>query len=130
MDWNEVILLGRLGRDPESKELPTTKLTTFSVATTRKWKDGRGEWQEQTDWHDVKCFGKTAEIAAKLRKADKVLIKGALTVEQWEKDGKKNKRTVVNAMLVECLTAKPARDEEPSKYRDDVPPQSEDDIPF
>ncbi len=130
MDLNEVILLGRLGRDPESKELPTTKLTTFSVATTRKWKDGRGEWQEQTDWHDVKCFGKTAEIAAKLRKADKVLIKGALTVEQWEKDGKKNKRTVVNAMLVECLTAKPARDEEPSKYRDDVPPQSEDDIPF
>lgn len=87
MDLNEVILLGRLGRDPESKELPTTKLTTFSVATTRKWKDGRGEWQEQTDWHDVKCFGKTAEIAAKLRKADKVLIKGALTVEQWEKDG-------------------------------------------
>lgn len=130
MDLNEVILLGRLGRDPESKELPTTKLTTFSVATTRKWKDGRGEWQEQTDWHDVKCFGKTAEIAAKLRKADKVLIKGALTVEQWEKDGKKNKRTVVNAMLVECLTAKQARGEEPSKYRDDVPPQSEDDIPF
>ena len=62
---NKVILIGRLGKDPVSKEVNGTTVTSWSMATTEKWKDKTGEWKENTSWHNVNCWGTIATNVAK-----------------------------------------------------------------
>ena len=61
---NKVILLGNLGRDPEVRSTPAGQsVASFSIATSRRWKDRDGNKQEQTEWHNIVVWGKAAEIA-------------------------------------------------------------------
>lgn len=88
---NKVILLGRLGQDPETRYTQGgSAITNISIATEEQWKDKQtGENQKRTEWHNVKFFGRLAEIAGEyLKKGSQVYIEGSLRTEQWEdKDG-------------------------------------------
>lgn len=86
---NKVILLGRLGHDPEVKYTPDgTAVTSFSVATSQQWKDKEGQKQERTEWTRVVAWRKLAEICAQyLAKGRQVYIEGRMQTRQWEKDG-------------------------------------------
>lgn len=83
---NKVILIGNLGRDPETRYMPSGEaVCTFSLATTETWKDkATGERKEATEWHRVVFFGRQAEIAAQyLRKGSSVYIEGSLRTRKW-----------------------------------------------
>ena len=100
---NKVILVGNLGRDPETRYMPDGgAITNISIATTENWKDKNGEKQEKTEWHRVAFFGKLAEIAGEyLKKGSQVYVEGRLQTRKWQdKDGadKYTTEIVANAM--------------------------------
>ncbi|TDJ36970.1 MAG: single-stranded DNA-binding protein [Gammaproteobacteria bacterium] len=103
---NKVILIGNLGRDPETRySQGGNPITNFSIATSDSWRDKQsGEQQERTEWHNVVCFSRLAEIAGEyLRKGSKVYIEGSLRTSNWEKDGQKHYRTEVIARELQML---------------------------
>ena len=89
---NKVILVGNIGKDPETRYMPNGKaVTNFSVATSESWTDRTsGDKQERTEWHNVVLFEKLAEIAAEyLKKGSQVYIEGSLRTRKWQdKEGK------------------------------------------
>jgi single-strand DNA-binding protein len=104
MYLNKVYVLGNLTRDPEMKALPTgTKVTQFSLATNRVWKDQAGAKQEAVEYHNIVVFGRQAETSAQyLKKGQQVLIEGRLQTRSWDgADGKKNYRTEILAESVQ-----------------------------
>lgn len=98
MYLNKVSIYGRLGRDPELRSLPAgTKVVSFTMATTESYKDKNGEKKEVTDWHNVVCFGKRAEVIAQwVKQGDMFYIEGKLKTRSWDKDGVKHYKTEVN----------------------------------
>jgi single-strand DNA-binding protein len=103
---NKVIILGRLGQDPESKQLENgNTVTNFSVATSESWTDKTtGEKKEQTEWHRVSVFGKLAEVAAKyLTKGRQVYLEGKLKTRSYEVDGVKKYSTDILADKIEFI---------------------------
>ena len=106
---NKVILLGNVGRDPETRYAQNgTAVTRFSIATSEIWKDrSSGEQQERTEWHNIVCFARLAEVAGEyLKKGSKVYIEGQLRTSSWEQDGQKKYRTEVNARELQMLDSK------------------------
>jgi single-strand DNA-binding protein len=92
---NKVILIGTLGKDPELKYTPQgTAVTKFSMATNENFKDKQsGEWKERTEWHNIVCWQRTAEVAAEyLKKGGKVYIEGRLTTRSWDDKDSGQKR--------------------------------------
>ena len=90
MSVNKVILVGRLGRDPEARYMPNGEaVTNFSIATDEQWRDRNGERQTRTEWHNVILYGKLAEIASQyLRKGSQVFIEGRIQSRKYSgKDG-------------------------------------------
>ncbi|MFK4135928.1 single-stranded DNA-binding protein [Pseudomonas luteola] len=84
---NKVILVGNVGADPESRNMPNgNAVTNITLATSDSWKDKQtGQQQERTEWHRVVFFGKLAEIAAEyLRKGSQVYVEGALRTRKWQ----------------------------------------------
>lgn len=94
---NKVQLIGRLGFDPEVKTFNNGQMARLSVATSEKYTNAKGEQIENTQWHNVIAWGKTAEIVEKyLRKGQEVAIQGKLETRQYEdKDGQKRYVTQV-----------------------------------
>ena len=94
---NKVILVGRLGKEPELKFTTSGKaVCNFSLATSEKWKDQGGEVQEKTEWHRCQAWGKSAENAAKwLNKGKLAYIEGKLQTRSWEKDGQTHYTTEI-----------------------------------
>jgi single-strand DNA-binding protein len=89
---NKVILIGRLGKDPELKYTPSgAPVCKFSLATDAVWKDKAGEQQRQTEWHNIVAWGKLAETCGEyLTKGKQVYIEGSIRSRQWEgQDGSK-----------------------------------------
>ncbi len=88
---NKVIIVGNLGRDPETRYMPSgDAITNIAVATTDKWKDkGTGEQKEATEWHRISFFGKLAEIAGQyLKKGSQIYVEGKLRTRKYtDKDG-------------------------------------------
>ena len=87
---NKVILVGNLGRDPETRYLPSGgAVTNVSLATSRSWKDrDSGEQKEKTEWHRIVFFNRLAEIAGEyLKRGSKVYVEGELRTREWEKEG-------------------------------------------
>ena len=110
---NKVILIGNLGRDPETRYTQSgAPVANFSVATSESWNDRQtNERQERTDWHNVVCFARLAEIAGEyLRKGSKVYIEGSLRTSSWEKDGQTNYRTEVIAREMQMLDSRGGQD--------------------
>ena len=83
---NKVIILGRLGQDPEVRYMPNgNPVANLSVATSESWKDDQGQKQERTEWHRVVIFGKPADIAGQyLQKGSQVYIEGKLQTRKWQ----------------------------------------------
>ena len=103
---NKVILIGNLGRDPETRYMPDGgAITNISIATTDKWKDKNGDMQEKTEWHRVAFFGKLAEIAGEyLKKGSQVYVEGRLQTRKWQdKDGQDKYTTEIVANVMQML---------------------------
>ena len=104
---NKVILVGNLGRDPETRYNPEGgAITNISVATTDTWKDkASGEKQERTEWHRVVFFSRLAEIAGEyLKKGSQVYVEGSLRTRKWtDKEGKERTTTEIVADRMQML---------------------------
>lgn len=104
---NKVILVGRLGKDPEVRSTPSgTTVTKFSVATDERFTDRAGEKQERTEWHNVVAWGKLGEICGQyLKKGKLVFIEGAIRTESWDdkESGQKKYRTEIVAREMKML---------------------------
>ena len=94
---NKVELYGNLTRDPEVKALPSgQQVANFSIATNRTFKNKEGQKQEQTEYHNVVAFGRTAEVIGQyLKKGRPIFVEGRLQTRTWEKDGVKQYRTEI-----------------------------------
>ena len=104
--FNQVILLGNLGADPEMKTLKSgALLASLSLATTRKYKNSAGEDIEETEWHRVKLFRQTAEVAQKyLHKGSCVFIQGFLRTEKWtDRDGNEKSTLVIIGQSMQMI---------------------------
>ena len=104
---NKVILVGNLGQDPETRNMPSGgAVTNISVATSEQWKDKQtGDQNERTEWHKVAFFGRLAEIAAEyLRKGSQVYVEGKLRTRKWQdRDGSDRWTTEVIADELQML---------------------------
>lgn len=107
---NRVILIGRLGKDPEIKSTPSgTSIAKFSLATDEKFTDRSGEKQERTEWHNIVVFGKLADICGQyLRKGKLVYIEGSIRTDSWDdkESGQKKYRTEIIAQNMQMLGGK------------------------
>lgn len=104
---NKVILIGNLGKDPETRYLPSgDAVTNITVATTESWKDKKsGDKQEHTEWHRISFFGRQAEIAGEyLKKGAPVYIEGRIRTRKWQdKEGQDRYSTEIVADRMQLL---------------------------
>lgn len=107
---NKVILVGRLGNDPEVRYTATgSAVANISLATSENWKDKQtGEKQERTEWHRIVFFNKLAEIVAQyLRKGSLIYVEGALQTRKWQdQNGQDRYTTEIIARDMEMLSSK------------------------
>jgi single-strand DNA-binding protein len=117
---NKVQLIGNLGADPEARFTPTgKKVTTFSIAINRQWRDAEGEQRKATEWVNIETWGNLAEICANyLKKGSLVYIEGRLQTDRYEVEGEKRYRTKVVASEMQMLDRKP-EEGEPETYSDE-----------
>ena len=97
--YNKVFLIGNLGRDPEVRNTPSGQpVATFSLATNRRWKDRDGGRREETEWHNIVCWARLAEIAAQyLTKGRQIFVEGRIQTRSWDdqQSGEKKYRTEI-----------------------------------
>ena len=151
---NKVILLGNVGKDPEIRATPGgVTVANFTLATSDRQKDAQGNWQDRTEWHNLKAFNRTAEIVRDyVKKGSKLYIEGKITTNSWDdKDsGQKRYRTEIIVFDLSLLSgreegsgsySRPASqsgapagmDQRPPAGQDDISQSAEisgDDIPF
>lgn len=137
---NQHNIIGRLGKDPESRTLENgNKVCSFSVATDKSWKDKTGDKQTKTTWHNVVVWGKLAEICEKyLKKGSKVYISGESETRSYDdKEGNKRYVTELVGEKMEMLDTRPSGNEsgttqatysQPQQNNGEIGP--EEDLPF
>lgn len=124
---NKVILVGRLGKDPDLRYTPKGEaVANLSVATDEQWKDKLGEKVQRTEWHKIVTFGKQAEICGEyLKKGSLVFIEGKLQTRSWEdKDGVKRYTTEIVSNTMKMLDGKKAEETQSDNQQaplEDVP---------
>jgi len=103
---NRVQLIGRLGKDPESKHTPTgKKVAHFSVAVSNRWKTREGETKEYTEWINVEAWGRLGEVSQEyLKKGSLVYVEGRLKTDKYEDKGETKYFTKVVAQMVQFLS--------------------------
>lgn len=134
---NKVIIIGHLGRDPESRYMPSgEQVTSIAIATTDRWRDkATGEQREQTEWHRISFFGKLAEIAGQyLKKGSQVYVEGRIRTNKYtDRDGVERYQTQIIADTMQMLGGKPEQSGGRNSYAEAKEtgrmPQ-DDDIPF
>ena len=138
---NKVILVGRLGKDPEVRYTPSgDAVANFNIATSETWKDkNTGEKQERTEWHRIVAWRKLGEICGEyLSKGRQVYVEGKLQTRSWEKDGVTRYSTEIVASDVQFLGDRGSSASGPSDGDTSSPgetgmpgpPPGDDDIPF
>ena len=142
---NKVMLIGRLGADPEIRYTPSgSAVANFRMATTERWTSKEGEKQERTEWHKIVAWRKLGETCGEyLHKGSLVYIEGSLQTRDWEdRDGNKRWTTEIVAYRMQMLDRKGERGEavpveesfpteEPVEATSTADPEApEDDIPF
>lgn len=105
MSVNKVILIGRLGKDPETRYMPNGEaVTNATLATSENWKDKSGVKQEKTEWHNLTFYRRLAEVAGEyLKKGSMIYVEGKLQTRKWQdKEGKDRYTTdiIVNEMTM------------------------------
>ncbi len=117
---NKVIIVGNLGRDPETRYMPSGEaMTTIAVATTDTWKDKvSGEKKESTEWHRITFFGKLAEIAGQyLKKGSQVYVEGSLRTRKYkDKDGVEKYATDIRADSMQMLGGRSEGNQTPKAH--------------
>lgn len=107
---NKVILLGNVGKDPKSRQTGGgTNVVSFSIATSDRTKSRDGEWEDHTEWHNCKAFGKTADVISQyVHKGTKIYVEGKIQTNSWEdkNTGKKRYKTEIIVNDV-CLISSP-----------------------
>ncbi len=145
---NKVILIGNLGKDPETRHMPSGgAVTNITLATSESWKDkSSGEQQERTEWHRVVFFNRLAEIVAEyVKKGSKVYVEGSLRTRKWQgQDGQDRYTTEIVASEMQMLDGRggggttgfnqpasaPANNPAPAQAAAAPDSGFEDDIPF
>lgn len=135
---NKVIIIGRLGVDPELKYTPSGKaVANFSVATSERWTDKDGNKQEKTEWHRVVVWGKLAELCNQyLSKGRQAVVEGSLQTRSWDaQDGSKKYTTEIIGKNVEFLGGNGGSQSNAGGSDEDYSPSNQqdftaDDIPF
>ncbi|MDP6616772.1 MAG: single-stranded DNA-binding protein [Gammaproteobacteria bacterium] len=142
---NKVILIGNLGKDPDTKYMPSGDcVCNFSLATTESWNDKTsGDKVEKTEWHNIVMFRRLAEIAGEyLRKGSQVYIEGKLQTRKWQdRDGNDRYTTEIRADQMQMLggrggsagasaSASAAPQSPPAQTQAKASGDFEDDIPF
>jgi single-strand DNA-binding protein len=136
---NKVQLIGRLGKTPEIRQTKSDdNVANFGLATSTSWKDkNTQEWKENTQWHNIVCFGYNAEKAAKLSKGQLVYVEGALQTREWtNKEGVTVRTTEVVLQKfdgsIKSLEKIDKQNPEPSLNDFNKPSSNDfdDDIPF
>ncbi len=138
MSVNKAILIGNLGKDPDLRYTAGGRaVATFSLATSDQWTGQDGEKKESTIWHNIVCWGKTAELAKEyLRKGRQVYIEGRIVNRSYDdKEGNKKYISEVVAQTIQFLGSKPSGDSaggaaEPEAPQSDSRPGDDDDLPF
>ena len=141
---NKVILVGNVGKEPEVKYTPSgLPVAKFSVATSERYKDKSGEWQEKTEWHNVIAWQRLAEIVGEyVKKGSRLYLEGRLQTSSWDdkRSGEKKYRTEVVASDIVLMggesegrpkpaaraAAAPARSADPAQGTE----ITDEDIPF
>lgn len=121
---NRVQLIGRLGKDPESKFTPTgKKVCHFSLAVSNRWKDKNGANQESTEWVNIEIWGRLGEVCQEyLKKGSLVFVEGRLKTDKYEDKGEMKYFTKIVAQALQFLDKKPADEpilaveEDPGEY--------------
>ena len=111
MSVNKVILLGRVGKDPEVRYMPNGDAAAkFSLATSEKWKDKSGEQQERTEWHNVVVYRRLAEVVGEyVKKGSQLYAEGKLQTRKWQdKEGVDRYTTEVICDKVDFIGTKSA----------------------
>lgn len=104
---NHITIAGRLTRDVELKYTKgDLAILNIDIACNHYSKSG-DQWKEETSFFSIKLFGDKAERLSKLQKGDPIIVEGTLKQERWEKEGKKNYKTVINAFKIYPLLKKP-----------------------
>lgn len=141
---NKVILIGRLGKDPETRFMPNGEaVCNFSVATSESWNDRNGQRQERTEWHNITMYRRLAEIAGQyLKKGSQVYLEGKIQSRKYtDKNGVERTAydIIVNEMKMlgggsDGQQAQPAQGEAPTPPRRQAPAAPaediDDDVPF
>ena len=138
MSVNKVILVGRLGQNPEVRYTPSgASVANFSIATSENWTDKSGQKQERTEWHRVVVWGKLAELCGKyLTKGRQVYVEGRLQTRSWEdQQGQKKYTTEIVANTVQFIGGpSESRETQASSNDHQFGPEpsfdSEEEIPF
>lgn len=96
MSLNKVMLIGNVGKDPEIRHLENDSVVAnFTLATTERYRDKNGNWQEQTEWHNIVCWRLLAERAEKyVKKGSQVFVEGKIRSREWV-DQTEQKRSVI-----------------------------------
>lgn len=138
MSVNKVILIGRLGRDPETRYTGSgQQVCNFSMATDETFKDRAGAKQTKTEWHKIVAWGRLAEIIQQyVKKGSLIYVEGRLQTRQWDDpQGAKRTATEVVASAMKMLGGKngnrePGEDQTPRRDFDGGPQITDDDIPL
>lgn len=132
---NKVIIIGRLGKDPELRRTQSgTAVCSFTVATSSKHTDKQGQAVEETEWHNIVAWSKTAELCCQyIFKGSKVYIEGRLKTRSWDDNGQKRYTTEIVANDVKFLDSKPSSGGQQQGFQQQqgfTPQQDEPDLPF
>ena len=124
MYLNKVTIIGNLTRDPELKAIPSgMKITNFSIATNRTWKNDAGEKKEDVEYHNIVVFGRQAETSAQyLKKGSQCLVEGRLQTQSWDDatSGKKMYRTEIIAENVQFGSKPSGQSDTDTNVRNDT----------
>ncbi len=119
---NRVQLIGYLGKAPEARFTPKgSKVTSFSLAVTRRWKSANGEAKEATDWFNIEAWGRLGEVCQQyLKKGSLVYVEGRLRTDRYEdKEGETRYFTKVIASAMQMLERKTAEEPEPLEVEEE-----------
>jgi len=132
---NKIILLGRVGQDPEVKDVAGDKVVNLGLATTESWRDKSGEKQERTEWHRLQIWGGMADVVGRyVKKGDLLYVEGLVQSREYDKDGVTMRSTEVRVRELK-LMPNARRDSDdgpvarppspvaagPDSYKDDLP---------
>lgn len=129
---NQVILIGRVGKDPETRHLDNEKqVSTYSLATSEYSKGKDGKRIQTTDWHNIVCWNRLSTLSENyVKKGDMISIVGKIKIRSYETDSGKKYITEILADKIEFLSKNDRAEAQPETLDVDIPASKDDDLPF